>query len=109
MGKEKWLFDNIMLIYNDLGKDYSVELENLAFKSIDNYFETYLKFDNKLILVFKIEINYSLSKDTEYKFETIRVIKTGLSKPPLDFAYDFIKPIIRDFKLNKLLSDKRLG
>lgn len=105
MRKEKWLFDNIMLIYLDLGKDYRVELENISIISEDNYFQVWLK-SSMPILLFKIEVNYSFFKDPEYKFETIRVIKTGLSKPPLEFACDFIKPIVRDFKLNKLLSDK---
>jgi hypothetical protein len=105
MEKEKWLFDNIMLLYSDLGKDYRVELENISIISEDNYFQVWLK-SSIPILLFKIEVNYSFFKDPEYKFETIRVIKSGLSKPPLEFAYDFIKPIVRDFKLNKLLPHK---
>jgi hypothetical protein len=117
MEKEKWLFDNIMLLYSDLGKDYQVELENISIISEDNYFQVWLK-SSIPILLFKIEVNYSFFKDPEYKFEPIRVIKTGLSKhcmktrssvvfsSPLEFAYDFIKPIVRDFKLNKLLTHK---
>lgn len=102
MKKEKWLFENIMLIYNELGKDYQVDLEDLAFKSIDNYFEVWLKPDKKLIMIFKIEINYSYISEPEYKFTLQRCIKT-LDVNKLDFACDFIKHIVREVKLNKIL------
>ena len=106
MRKEKWLFDNIMLLYLDLGKDYILVLKYDHFSidifSKDNYFEVWLKTDIPL-LKFKIEINHSFFKEPDYRFETIKVIKKGLDKPPLEFAYESIKPIVREYKLDKIL------
>lgn len=104
MNKEKWLFNNIMFIYNELGKDYQVDLENLAFKSLDNYFEVWLKSDEKLIMIFLIEVNFSFISETGYVFKLERVINL-LNEEPLEFACKFIKPIVRDIKLNKILKN----
>lgn len=104
MRKEKWLFDNIMFIYNELGEDYKVDLGKLSFKSIDNYFEVWLKSDKKLIMIFKIEINYSFVSEYFYEFKLERCIKS-LDDNKIDFACDFIKPIVREIKLNKILKN----
>ena len=106
MNLEKKIFDDIMFLYNHFGENYEAKLDSISIKSEDNYFEVWLFKNNshkQLMMIFKIEVNWSFFSDATYKFNIERVVKS-LNEVPIDFAYNFIKPIVRDYKLRLIIN-----
>jgi hypothetical protein len=104
MNLEKKIFDDIMFLYNHFGENYEAKLDSISIKSEDNYFEVWLFNNHKqLMMIFKIEVNWSFFTDPIYKFNIERTLKS-LNEIPIDFAYNFLKPIVRDYKLRLIIN-----
>lgn len=92
--KLKWIWDNVNLIYLNLGSNYFAEFKDITIMSSDNYFKCRIH-THYYYLVFTLEKEFSLINEPKYFLHT-----TNFNE--LDDVIKVLKPIFRDFKIEMI-------